>query len=548
MTAQAAEGQRVFGWWRRARVGRAALPTAALGLYCALCTASLVAFPRGYDWTHHLFRVQELAWLWRHGMGWPAVSPFSAEGSLLPVYAVYAPLPYCVPAGLSLLGVRPIVALYGTAAAAWGGGALLLQRMLAARLGGPRSLVASLAVFGSAYWQGELLVRFAYAELLALSVLPGVLPCVWALVLRFDRRRFVRALSGALLVLALHPLTFVNCALLGGVAVLATSPRDPRRALPRLGRLALLLTAAALAGAGVTWPLLTHLPELRGQSDIAVAWGSLADWLNPTRWTSLGLLIPGLAVIARWQHQRVRLSRSHVHALLAVALMAGFLASPLSAWWWEHAAWPRINTFPTRFLPYLTWPLLVLLCSKLDDDPKLLQLALALVGFQVALCAGPRLLVPLERAGTDTDLRGFFDWYASRRSGWGVDEFLPLAAASAPKLDAPQLPYSSREVDPERVTYHCPAPGCAPGRYALPGYHRARAAVRIDGVPATPSAITSTGATALELTSTARTVSVTVSQTHAEHFGKWLSALSALTLVALLQATRRRRPRQRSRV
>jgi len=464
--------------------------TAFLVAYCALAVMSMHLEPRGYDWDHHMFRVQEIAWLWSHGTFWPEVSPFMAGNSLLPVYAVYSPFPYFPAVVLHLLGMPPLLSLFVVAGAAMLAFACVLLSWLTSALGPIRGGLACVAIFSSAYFQANLFARFAYPELLALCVLPLAARAIWSVLLRCTSVSFARAELATAIVFLLHPLTFANCAVFATMFLVArVVVRPSADSSARVGRLLLLLALAPVGSACLTYPLVSNLSEVRGQ------WSQLVQWITPPR-LNPGLIDPlwlwsGLALALLFTRASQTLRRSILWPLVVVAASAIFLSLHWSQWLWAHMAWPRVNLFPWRLIPFYVWPALIVVCAWLPQRRAWIGAAALIVAIQVATQVELGWMMVDSRDTTRVDLAQVFATYATRRTGWGVDEFLPTEseAQRLPFGEAPLLPYDSKHVHATRVVYDCGSSGCAPGSVTLEPYYRERLRFAIDGVALKPVAV-----------------------------------------------------------
>lgn len=517
--------------------------------YCLLAVISMHLEPRGSDWDHHMFRVQEIAWLWSHGVFWPSVSPFLAESSLLPLYAIYSPLPYLPAVLLHLAGVPPLLSSLVIAGVAMSVFVCMLLRWLTDVLGPIRGGLATSAIFFSAYFQANLFARFAYPELLALCMLPWVGRAVWSMTLRCTQRSFAHAAIATTFLFLIHPVTFANCAAFAMLFLVAQAfVRGRAAGAARLGRLPLVLVLAPIVGACFTYPLISNLPDVRGQWNYVVPWSVTEAWLQPgvvdepVLWFSLALAL----LLARVQDT---LRRSVLIPLAVVAAAAVFLSHEWSTWVWAHLPWPRINLFPWRLIPFYVWPALIIVCARLPARGRWLALAMLIIAYQAVLQVDATWTAFATRDETKRDLARVFDKYAARRTGWGVDEFLPREsqAKRLPSGEAPSLRYIAKQVRAASVNYDCGPAGCAAGAVTLPPYYRDRLHVAIDGVAVKPIALNADSKPVIVLPSNARRISVEVASDPWHTPSELWSVFAFTVLFALLFHARARRPASRLR-
>jgi hypothetical protein len=287
-----------------------------------------------------------------------------------PVMLFYPPAPYVVTEIFCLLGAGPVAALsLGIAVAftAAAAGVFLLARETAGRAG---AWVAAAAYTLAPYHLLNAWVRAAYAELLAMAVLPFLLLAARAAA----RSRSARAASGlaaaaGLLVLT-HLVTAVFALPLAAAYGLLHAAEGPRG-----GRFRAAARVAAGLAAGVGIATFYWAPAVleRGLTRIEESYerGSRPDrhflepgqlletwwgfgWSGPGRdtmsfqigWVHLAALSGGIVLAARGPAPARREARFWVAASAAGA----YLTLGASAWIWERApALPSIQ-FPWRLL------------------------------------------------------------------------------------------------------------------------------------------------------------------------------------------------------
>jgi hypothetical protein len=401
----------------------------ALGLCLpALAPLGLAGFVEGHDGIEHVFRVLALATAWRQygvvGNLLPRWTSNLALGFGYPLFGVYSPLAYFFPAGLTLLGVAPVLAIKLAVALALLLGGLGVYLCLRTPAGAAAAIAGAVTYVYAPYTLANAYVRLDLAELSAASCAALAL----AAVLRLDRaeRRDDqrRSLVGAALLLAAVPLchnlsvlTFLP--LFGSVwcwLMWRALQRGPRA--ERTGKVARLVAAPLLA-AGLAaffllpawqWQSFTHLalipddpafyakllhPWALAQRHFAVAgWGWFAggsSWWNfsvaPGALGEFGagpstpawLAAPvSLLLIRSWLRRGRADQAGFALALLAACLVSLLLITSLALPFWRAFAHLTLLQFPWRFAGPLCLAsalLLALVLSTLQERWRVLGAA-----------------------------------------------------------------------------------------------------------------------------------------------------------------------------
>ena len=129
-------------------------------------------FFEAHDARHTVFFLVEFDQTWRDGFLWPRWSPDFAFGYGYPLFNLYAPLAFYAAEMHHLLGLNfttAIKAMYGVATI----GAGLSMYGFARRLFGAKAgLLAGVAYIYAPFHLVEIFVRSAYAEFVALAIIP----------------------------------------------------------------------------------------------------------------------------------------------------------------------------------------------------------------------------------------------------------------------------------------------------------------------------------------------------------------------------------------
>ena len=409
----------------------------------------------GYDLGIHLFRAWDTGAAFAEGDFSLYLSPNAGSGKGFPIYGFYSQWIYVPPFLGQQLGLSLLHALKAS------GALFLLIAVLGfyrlTRLHMPRadSLFGTLLFVTANYVLGELMVRWAYAELAAFAFLPWVL---WALgsFLRSGRRLFwiAAVLFGAAMILA-HPLSFMNSgpAFAGYVSFTVLSFNKEQR---------LKTTEARLVAEGAGWmgatlglsaffwfPALIEKAYVLGPKGLNFQyWESFPEFsrfLNPAELLGPG---PVLAVIfglwILWTLKDFsKAARNPATLGLGVpALLYFFLVHPLSRPIWDAVETLQANIFVYRLL----FPacLLVVLWILTTKDSMLETSSLKaplrgrismLVAVAVVVQSGFFLwhhsIEHLTRPHmTDRDVAAVVDDFRQRDRDWGVREYLPARLSS----------------------------------------------------------------------------------------------------------------------
>ncbi|MCB0153202.1 MAG: hypothetical protein KDF65_00300 [Anaerolineae bacterium] len=166
-------------------------------------------FFEAHDAKHSIFFLVEFDQTFRDGYGWPRWSPDFSFGYGYPLFNLYAPLAFYLAEIIHLLGfgfVTSIKIMYVLATI----GAGLSMYGFTSRLFGSRSgLLAAVVYMYAPFHLVEIFVRSAYAEFVALAVIPLVLWTFTELIAApTPRRAGLAALTYGLLVLTHHSTFF----------------------------------------------------------------------------------------------------------------------------------------------------------------------------------------------------------------------------------------------------------------------------------------------------------------------------------------------------
>ncbi|MFQ5611394.1 MAG: 6-pyruvoyl-tetrahydropterin synthase-related protein [Anaerolineae bacterium] len=204
-------------------------------------------FFEAHDARHSVFFLVEFDQTWRDGYLWPRWSPDFAFGYGYPLFSTsVAPLAYYAAQILHLLGLgltASVKTMFALATVGAGLSTYLLARRLFGRTAG---LLAGIVYMYVPFHLAEIYVRAAYAEFVALALLPLILWAFTALLSAPTARRL--ALAGLVygLLPLTHPITFFTFTFLLAAYILYLG-----LARLRLGARAVALRLSAAAGAGL---------------------------------------------------------------------------------------------------------------------------------------------------------------------------------------------------------------------------------------------------------------------------------------------------------
>jgi hypothetical protein len=554
----------------------------------ALSPLLLPGFVEGHDGIEHVFRVLALATAWREsgvvGNLLPRWTPDLALGFGYPLFGLYSPLAYVIPAGLTLLGVAPIVAVKVAVALALllgGLGAFLCLRPLA---GATAAVAGAVTYVYAPYTLANAYVRLDLAELTAGSCAALAL----AALLRLGGAVGAGAAGGrvvlAALTLAAIPLchnlsvlTFLPLLAVVWCSLLVQAWRQEKPAQRR--RAVLPVVAAPLLGAGLAaffllpawrWQAATQLALLGGDpAFLAKLLHPLALWrahfaLPGWGWFGAGsawwnfslapgsagefgagpstlawLAVPVSLILLRWRSQRRGLALALVIACVVSVLLLTSLALPF----WRAFSHLTLLQFPWRFagpLCLATALLVGLLLASIPVRWRLLPAAAC-----VALAVVPALLylrpdaisLPTGAITWPTQLRReLIGGYGTTGSGLFLPRWAPGQSPQVPVFAAPtsgatslQLTGLTGRADVFTANYRALQPATLTlGAWYFPGWR-----VRIDGhaVPAAPDA---SGLLRLSLPAGTHRLTVARGPTGAELVGGVVTLAAALVAIVLL--------------
>ncbi len=544
-------------------------------------------FIEGHDGVEHLFRVLALATAWREsgvvGNLLPRWTPDLALGFGYPLFGLYSPLAYVIPAALTLLGVAPIVAVKVAVALALllgGLGAFLCLRPLA---GATAAVIGAVTYVYAPYTMANAFVRLDLAELSAGSCAALAL----AALLRLDapagdgaagRRVVLAALALAAIPLChnLSALTFLP--LLAAVWCWLLV-RAWGHAKPAQRRAVLPVLAAPLLAAGIAaffllpawrWQASTHLALLGGDpAFLAKLLHPLALWraqfaLPGWGWFGAGsawwnfsvapspagefgagpstlawLAVPVSLLLLRRQCRLRGLALALVIACLISVLLLTSLALPF----WRAFPHLTLLQFPWRFagpLCLATALLVGLLLAPIPGRRRLLPaaacLTLAVVPALLYLRPDP-ISLPTGAITWPAQLRReLIGGYGTTGSGlflprWvpGQSPQVPVFAAPTPGTTSLQLTELTGRADAFAASYQAQQSATLTlGAWYFPGWQ-----VRIDG-QAAPVAPDTSGLVRLALPAGTHRLTVARGPTGAELAGGVITLASALVAIVLL--------------
>ena len=134
-----------------------------------------------HDAHHSVFFLVEFDQAIQDGVLWPVWGPDHALGFGYPTWLLYAPAAYFVAEGFHLLGLGFTAAVKATWALAFLFGALGAYRLARRWWGSAAGLVTALAFTYAPYHLGQIYVRAALAEFVALAWLPWVITTIMCL-------------------------------------------------------------------------------------------------------------------------------------------------------------------------------------------------------------------------------------------------------------------------------------------------------------------------------------------------------------------------------
>ena len=199
-----------------------------------------------HDAQHSVFFLVEFDQAIRDGAWWPRWTPDQALGFGYPLWVLYGPLPYYVAEFFHLLGAGFTTAVKLTWVLATFVAAGSMYALVRRWWGRSAGLIAGLIYAYAPYRLLDLYVRAAFAEYVALSLLPLVLLAFWNLIERGGLRRLaLAALAYAAIILA-HTVTgVIFTPLLGAFIVWALF--HVSRCTFHVSRLGLAIAAVLLA-------------------------------------------------------------------------------------------------------------------------------------------------------------------------------------------------------------------------------------------------------------------------------------------------------------
>jgi len=319
------------------------MPAAAVAAVVVIVLINGV--PRGNDWSFEMVRVVEMRAAFATGQVPPFWAPDEYRGFGSPIFLFYAPLFAWIAAVISMTGaivLCVIVAAVVMRAAAMEVATTAMQRL------------AVIAFVLHPYFLGDIWVRNANAELLALAFLPGV---VAGAIARDARRRFWwTALSFTGVMLAHNLTALVACAMSIAIAAYvhrAWRPIAPTCAgiLVALGMTAFFwVPAMAVKRLGVREDAL-----LTGHFDFHRNFPPLTSFfmVDPPReyfgGGTLGVVMLAVVIVAAMFKRPADVhDRRVVQACAIGAAVLLFLMLPVSAFLWEHVPLMPFLQFPWR--------------------------------------------------------------------------------------------------------------------------------------------------------------------------------------------------------
>ena len=163
-----------------------------------------------HDAQHSVFFLVEFDQAIRDGAWWPRWTPDQALGFGYPLWVLYGPLPYYVAEFFHLLGAGFTTAVKLTWALATFVAAGSMYALVRRWWGRSAGLIAGLIYAYAPYRLLDLYVRAAFAEYVALSLLPLALLAFWNLIERGGLRRLALAALAYAAVILAHTVTGVT--------------------------------------------------------------------------------------------------------------------------------------------------------------------------------------------------------------------------------------------------------------------------------------------------------------------------------------------------
>ncbi|HET6445094.1 MAG TPA: 6-pyruvoyl-tetrahydropterin synthase-related protein, partial [candidate division Zixibacteria bacterium] len=347
-----------------------------IGLFAAL--PLLRGIPDGADTLLHFYRTVQLNRLLDEGILFTPWAPDLAYGFGYPIFNYYAPLSYYLASSLTLLGIDVVVAFQAIFVLAFIFSSLFMFLWVRDLFADTAALIAAAIYAMSPYLMVDAVSRGALAELLALSILPGIL---------WSARRFIASgswvyglagLLGYAAVILAHNITaLVFTLILAGYIVVisfaryrsaGTAPHDSKAQTA----VALWLLLLGLALSAFFWiPALfernlVQIEQVIGPSDfnfennfvplsrlIALPFSTDLNLINRDVPIALSLVAVILGVVGLLSFRRYRDQPEKMGQVIYAGLVllgSLFLTLSISSRIWEAIPLLQFLQFPWRFL------------------------------------------------------------------------------------------------------------------------------------------------------------------------------------------------------
>jgi hypothetical protein len=356
-------------------------------------------FFNAHDARHSVFFLVEFDQTFRDGFWWPRWSPDFAFGYGYPLFNLYAPLAFYAAEMLHLLGLSfttAVKTMYVLATIGAGVGTYGFTQ----RLFGPQAgLLAAVVYMYAPFHLVEIFVRSAYAEFVALAVIPFVFWAFTELVATPSLRRVALAgLSYGLLALTHHTIffTFTPFLMLYLLALILAKARF--RLKPLIAH-SMYTAAAGLLGLALAAvyliPVIAETRYIKVEQWTSGSYNYLqhfvyfAQFFSPEwgyGYAGVGLADDfsfqlGIVVIALTFFALVRLisrsfpQRGMAFFFFASTLVIIFLMSPLAEFIWQVVPIATLVQFPWRLLGMAAFTMSVVAGALLAEDNSQLSMS-----------------------------------------------------------------------------------------------------------------------------------------------------------------------------
>ncbi len=372
-------------------------------------------FFNAHDARHSVFYLVEFDQTFRDGYFWPRWAPDFAFGYGYPLFNMYAPLAIYAAELLHLLGLGLVTAVKMMYVLAIIGAGLGMYGFVQRLFGRPAGLLAAVVYMYAPFRLVELFVRSAYAEFVALTLIPLLFWAFTELIAAPTPRRVALAgLSYGLLALTHHTTLFTFSPFLTiylGYLILAKSKLKPRPFITRsvyagaAGILGLALAAIYLIPAIIetryikieqwtsgSYNYLQHFVYFSQFFSPEWGYGYAGAGLADDFSYQLGLVVIALAgfalvnsIIRRFPH------RGTASFFLVSTLATIFLMSPLAEPVWQAIPIATLVQFPWRLLGMTAFTLAIVAGSLLSQPDS----QLSIVNCQLSIVNSPLFLLCL---------------------------------------------------------------------------------------------------------------------------------------------------------